>query len=94
MAYFQSEWCYFSWPTGWEKTNILSDMTTLELIAVVLALCLWGVRLANKTVLFYINNQALVTIFNKKPPNHKELSSCFVLLSFVYRQYIYQQKII
>lgn len=41
-------------------------MTTLELIPVVLALCLWGVRLANKRVLFHIDNQALVTIYNKQ----------------------------
>lgn len=53
-AYFQGEWCYLSWPTGWVKTNILSDMTTLELIPVVLALCLWGVRLANKKVSFIL----------------------------------------
>lgn len=62
VAYFQGEWCYFSWPAGW--ANILSDMTTLELIPVVLALCLWGVRLANQKVSFHIDNQAPVTILN------------------------------
>ena len=40
-------------------------MTTLELIPVILALCLWGSKLANMKVPFHIDNQALVTIISK-----------------------------
>lgn len=80
-AYFQGEWCYFSWPAGWEKTNILADMTTLELIPVVLALCLWGARLANKKVLFHIDNQALVTILNKQTSKSQRVM--FLLRPFI-----------
>lgn len=56
-------------------------MTTLELIPDVLALCLWGVRLANKKVLFHIDNQALVTILNKQ--TSKSQGVMFLLCPFI-----------
>jgi hypothetical protein len=71
----QEEWCYFPWPMGWDKTTILSDMTTLELIPVVLAASLWGGKLKNKKIIFHIDNQALVTFLNKQISKLKRVMS-------------------
>ena len=70
-AYFQGDWCYFPWPSHWDSLNFLADMTTLELIPVILALRLRSSKLANKKVLFHIDNQALVTIINKQTSKSK-----------------------
>ena len=48
-------------------------MTSLELIPVILALCLWGSKLANKKVLYHIDNKALVTIINKQTSKSKRV---------------------
>ena len=56
-------------------------MTALELIPVILALCLWGTKLANKKVLFHIDNYALVTIINK--PTFKSKRVMFLLRPFI-----------
>ena len=56
-------------------------MTTLELIPVILALCLWGSKLANMKVPFHIDNQALVTIISKQTSKSKRVM--FLLRPFV-----------
>lgn len=69
-----------------KQTNILSDITTLDLMPVVLALCMWGVILANKNVLFHIDNQSLVTILNKQ--TSKSQKSYVLASSFYYRLHV------
>ena len=41
-------------------------MTFLELFPVVVAISVWGTLLANKRILFHIDNQAVIQINNKK----------------------------
>ena len=56
-------------------------MTTLESTPVIPALCFWGYKLANKKVLFHIDNQALVTIINKQTSKFKRVM--FLLRPFI-----------
>lgn len=71
----------FLGPQVRKKQIFFSDITTLELIPVVLALCLWGVRLANKRVLFHVDNQAQVTILNKQTSKSQRVM--FLLRPFI-----------
>lgn len=65
-AYFQGHWAQSCWPIEWGELGILSDITFLELFPVVVAMELWGNILSNKKIIFHIDNQAVVTIINKK----------------------------
>ena len=64
--YFNGKWTQGCWPSIWDKTGILRDITFLELFPVVVSLHLWGTLLKNKKLFFNIDNQAVVTILNKK----------------------------
>jgi hypothetical protein len=65
-VYFNGKWAQASWPQSWIQTGIMTDITFLELFPVVVAVSIWGSHLANKRILFRIDNQAVVTIINKK----------------------------
>ena len=65
-AYLEPHWCFFGWPDSWENCDIIRDLTCLELLPIVLAFLLWSDRFANKRILLYTDNKALVTILNKK----------------------------
>ena len=65
-AYLHGKWVFHEWPIHWRESDYLRDLTFLELIPVLLAVCLWGNELANKKVVFYIDNLALVSVVNKQ----------------------------
>jgi len=44
----------------------MKNMLFLEIVPVVLAIFLWATSLENKTILFYIDNNALVSIVDKR----------------------------
>jgi hypothetical protein len=54
------------WSNSWISSGILTDITFLELFPVVIALNIWGESLRNINFLFHIDNQANVSIINKK----------------------------
>lgn len=86
-AYFNGEWCFFPWPETWAPSDVLKDMTFLELVPVVLAISLWGGKLANKKIVLHIDNQAVVAILNKltsKSERVMTLLRSFVLASMKY----------
>jgi hypothetical protein len=64
--YFGWKWAQACWPTSWHNSDILSDITFLELFPVVVALNIWGTDLKNKKILFHIDNMSVVIIINKK----------------------------
>lgn len=72
-AYFAKQWMYFSWPSHWHRAGIMSDITFLECVPVFLALLSWGSSLANKKILFHIDNKALVSILNKQTSKSKRV---------------------
>ena len=64
--YFGGKWAQSAWPTAWRESDVLSDITFLELFPVVIAVNIWGDLLRNKNILFHIDNKAVVCIINKK----------------------------
>ena len=85
--YFQGEWAHAQWPIQWIEEGLLSDITYLELFPVLVALMIWGDRLRNQRILFHIDNQAVVTIMNKKSsksPRVMHLLRKLVLLTLKY----------
>ncbi|XP_071111170.1 uncharacterized protein [Haliotis cracherodii] len=65
-AYMQGKWFNGAWPPQWVTDGTTRDLTLLELFPITLAIQIWGKQLANKKVLFYCDNQAVVTIINKQ----------------------------
>jgi hypothetical protein len=61
-------WFFLHWPKEWENTDILKDMTYLEIIPIALAIYLWNAELfkKKKKVLFHVDNMTVVAILNKK----------------------------
>lgn len=65
-CYFQGQWTYFQWPAEWQNSQILKDITFLELIPIVLAFMILGVSLSSKMLILHIDNISLVHILNKQ----------------------------
>ena len=61
-TFYQDKWAFGRWHQHWSDLGRLSDMTFLELFPVVVAISVWGPLLANKRILFHIDNQAVVQI--------------------------------
>ena len=61
-AVFGRHWFYGSWPEKWKSFNI----TLLELYPIVIAAEIWGHLMANRCVVFFTDNRALVDIINKQ----------------------------
>ena len=60
-AVLGTEWLYGTWREDWKAY----DITFLELYPIVLSSILWGGRFSNRTIEFYTDNLALVSIINK-----------------------------
>ena len=63
------------WPYKWNNTEILKDITYLELIPIALAVFLWGNIMKNKKVLFFSDNEAVVCILNNKTSKSERVMS-------------------
>jgi hypothetical protein len=50
--HFGGKWAQSAWPTAWCESDVLSDITFLELFPVVIAVNIWGDLLRNKKILF------------------------------------------
>ena len=61
-AILGSKWFHGKWPTEWKKLNII----ILELFPIVVALEIWGPMIANKCILLFTDNLALVEVINKQ----------------------------
>ena len=72
-AYFKGHWLQFRWPESWVGTEIMRDITFLELVPIVLALLSWHSQFNNKKIIFRIDNKALVTIINKRTSKSKSV---------------------
>jgi hypothetical protein len=68
-ALFGREWCYGKWPENWLKYSI----AMLEFYPIVLSLCLWGHRMRNQCVLFFTDNESLVSVINKQTSKDSDL---------------------
>ena len=65
-VYFNGQWCFLPWPEKWADTDILRDITYLEMIPIALAVYLWKHNFKGKRLQFSIDNMSVVSIINKK----------------------------
>jgi hypothetical protein len=68
-AIFGTEFCHGFWPNHWRHCNI----AILEFYPIVLGLYLWGHKMANHSILFFTDNEALVHVINKQSCKDKAL---------------------
>ena len=47
-AYFAGKWAFLQWPVRWYSSDIMRDMTYLELVPIALAVYLWGSQFKHK----------------------------------------------
>ena len=66
-AVCDSQWFYGVWPESWRHYNI----TALELYPIVAAVVTWGVSWKNRSICFYTDNEALVSVINRQTSREK-----------------------
>ncbi|XP_033762122.1 uncharacterized protein LOC117343748 [Pecten maximus] len=91
-AFYHKSWSFFKWPCSWHKTEILRDITFLELVPILLAIHTWGNDLRDKKVIFRVDNSALATILNKKTSKLDRVMCLLRELILVSMQYNIQLK--
>lgn len=85
-SFFNGMWAQFSWPKSWKNLHFMKNLSFLELVPVVLTMYLWADKLANRNILFHIDNLALVSILNKRSSKDKFIMKPirpFVLLTML-----------
>ena len=70
-AVFQNKWFASTWPEEWQQF----DITMLELYPIFATLHVWGRQWANKSILLYTDNQAIMHYFNKQTSKDKNIMS-------------------
>lgn len=59
---YNTRWFFGSFPDSWKDLNIM----TLEFYPIIIALELWGSLWSNHSILFFTDNEALVSVINKQ----------------------------
>lgn len=80
--YFRGRWCSEHWPANWVMSDVIRDLTFLELFPLVVAVHIWAEHFKNATICFWCDNQAVVHIINgqtSKSPRVMRLVRAFVL---------------
>ena len=52
-AYCKNKWAYLQWPAEWESTDLLRDITFLEIIPIALSIFLWHKLFYKKYFTFF-----------------------------------------
>ena len=52
-AYCKNKWAYLQWPAEWESTDLLRDITLLEIIPIALSIFLWHKLFYKKYFTFF-----------------------------------------
>lgn len=68
-AVYKSQWFYGLWG----ELSKEMDIMWMELFAVVAAFCTWAHEFANRSVLFYTDNEALVFVLNKQSSKNSQI---------------------
>lgn len=63
-SYFQGKWVYLGWPS-WFSTEILKDITYLEMVPIALSVYIWGNLFNKKKILIHSDNMGVVEILNR-----------------------------
>ena len=59
---YKSQWFYGAFPKEYQSLNIM----TLEFYPIILAVEIWGHLWQNHAILFFTDNEALVSVINKQ----------------------------
>jgi len=70
-AYFSGKWVQFRWPKDWANMEFMTDLSFLELIPIILALYCWLDHFSIMKILFRTDNEALVSVINKRTAKSK-----------------------
>jgi hypothetical protein len=65
-CYLFGKWSILQWPVEWYQTDILKDITFLEMIPIALSVFLWDRVFKRKKIAFHVDNLAVVTVLNSK----------------------------
>lgn len=68
-AIFESEWFYGSWPEQWKGLPI----ALLEFFPIMVAVRVWGHRLRGKSVIFFTDNESVVSIINRQTSKNVQI---------------------
>ena len=66
-AVFDRHWLHGTWPNHWKSYNI----ALLELFPTVIAVHIWGHIMADKRIIFFYDNAAVVDIINNQTSKHQ-----------------------
>jgi len=72
-VYFKGSWAFFPWPIVWQEKEVMRDMTFLELVPILLAIYLYKTSFVDKQIMFYTDNNSLVSVLNKKSSKSKRV---------------------
>ena len=64
-AYLEPRWLFFQWPKDWINSEVLKDLTFLELVPIVLAFFAWSRSFVGQKIMLHTDNLALVSVLNK-----------------------------
>jgi hypothetical protein len=67
------QWAFMQWSAEWERSEIIKDITFLELVPIAMAFDIWGKKLAGKGVILHTDNQSLISIINTKTSKSKRV---------------------
>lgn len=74
-VYFKGAWTCLKWPETWVNTDILSDITYLEMVPIALACYLWKDCFSSLKICFNCDNRAVVDILNAKSSKSERVMS-------------------
>ena len=66
---YGSKWFYGAFPEDWKSLNIM----TLEFYPIIIALDLWGELWKNHSILFFTDNESLVSVINKQTSHDNQV---------------------
>ena len=72
-AILEKHWAFLHWPAQWEGSELIRDITFLELVPIAMAFHIWSQKLAGKRLILHTDNQALVSILNSKTSKSKRV---------------------
>lgn len=73
-AFYNNHWTVIKWPDSW-SSEVVRDITFLELVSIVAAIWLWQDNLAAKKLIINTDNMALVHILNSQTSKSQRVMS-------------------
>ncbi|XP_033745490.1 uncharacterized protein LOC117331006 [Pecten maximus] len=65
-AFFSPSWAFIEWPAHWVCSEVIRDITFLELVPIAMAIFMWASNFQNKKIVLHTDNEGLVAILNRK----------------------------